>query len=80
MSNTTKRLPQDVKIGQVYRGVNPITINSGGSYKVTHVNKTTCWVRFLQDGKPTNTIYKGVRFYLLGKLLVDVPEGLEESK
>ncbi len=66
---STLRPPQD---GQIYKGVN--TIAHGCTYKVIRVNKTTCWVRLLQDGKPTNTIYKGVRFHHLGKLLVDVPK------
>lgn len=43
--------------------VNNIATNC--KYRVVKKNKTTCWVRLIEDNKETNTIYKGVRYYVL---------------
>lgn len=42
------------------------TIAKGCTYKVIKKNKTTCWVQLYEDNIKTDTIYKNVRYSILG--------------
>jgi len=54
----------DAKIGNKYRSrVNTIATNC--RYEIIKMNKTTCHVRLWENNKPTDTIYKGVRYSVL---------------
>lgn len=56
--------PEDCKLNEKYRSeVNSIAY--GCEYEVIKKNKTSCWVRLWEDGKPTNTIYKNVSYSVL---------------
>lgn len=55
---------KDAKIGEKYYSrVNTIAV--GCEYEIIKKNKTTCWVRLWEDGKPTKTIYKNTPYRVL---------------
>ena len=55
---------ENIEIGKRYKSkVNSIAF--GCEYEVVKKNKTTCWVKLWEDGTPTKTIYKNVRYSIL---------------
>lgn len=55
---------EDCKLNEKYRSRVNIIAN-GCKYEIIKKNKSTCWVKLWEDGKPTNTIYKNVRYGVL---------------
>lgn len=55
---------EDCKLHQKYKSKINI-IATGCEYEVVKKNKTSCWVHLWEDGKPTNIIYKNVRYNVL---------------
>lgn len=55
---------EDCKLHQKYKSKINI-IATGCEYEVVKKNKTSCWVHLWEDGKPTNIIYKNVRYSVL---------------
>ena len=52
------------KLNEKYKSkVNGIA--KGCEYEIVKMNKTTCWVKLWEDGKPTDTIYKNVSYLVL---------------
>lgn len=55
---------ENCKLNEKYRSkVNSIAKNC--KYEIIKKNKTSCWVKLWDNGKPTNTIYKNVRYDVL---------------
>lgn len=57
---------EEFKINEKYRSrVNNVATQC--EYEIIKKNKTTCWVRLWEEGKPTEVIYKNVRYNILRK-------------
>jgi len=55
---------ENIEVGKRYKSkVNSIAV--GCEYEVVKKNKTTCWVKLWEDGTPTKTIYKNIRYSIL---------------
>jgi len=55
---------ENIEVGKRYKSkVNSIAV--GCEYEVVKKNKTTCWVKLWEDGAPTKTIYKNIRYSIL---------------
>ena len=57
---------EDYILNEKYRSrVNFIA--TGCTYEIIKKNKTSCWVKLWEDGKPTDTIFKNVKYSVLVK-------------
>lgn len=53
----------EVELNKLYlSNKNPLSNSGFLEYEVIKKNKTTCWVRLWENGKPTQIIYKNVRY------------------
>jgi len=62
---------ENIEVGKRYKSkVNSIAVGLFTyyylcEYEVVKKNKTTCWVKLWEDGTPTKTIYKNIRYSIL---------------
>lgn len=55
----------ECELNEMYRSKNPIAINC--KYQVVKMNKTTCWVKLIENNEPTEVLYKNVPYSVLIK-------------
>ena len=55
----------ECELNEIYRSKNPIATHC--KYKVVKMNKTTCWVKLIENNEPTTILYKNVPYRVLIK-------------
>ena len=61
--NNTTMKASECELNEMYRSKNPLAIDC--KYQVVKMNKTTCWVKLIENNEPTE--YKNVPYSVLIK-------------